>query len=162
MKNIMRIIGILAFTSLGLYILGSFVGTEPDEPITEESDTEIRTPVENTSVDADVKETYSTEYTKYQQIKEEYELFGKWEIKTIINFVYPYEIYEKDGEYIGVYANEEYSYKVDRLEKRNNNYYVIGNDYGEYFNIDVRGDMSMYDEDGRVDIDFGYEIRKLQ
>jgi hypothetical protein len=73
-------------------------------------------------------------------------LFGKWKIKnTIVNQSFPYEIYTKNNEYIGVTPQGDYN--TDILEKKGNNYYKKGNEYGEYYTIDSEKNMSLFDKD---------------
>ncbi len=83
----------------------------------------------------------------YDKLKSEYELFGKWKISnTIVNESYPYEIYKKGNEYIGVYPSWEF--KTEILKKRGNNYNIQENKYGEYYFISDIKEMILYDKDG--------------
>lgn len=72
--------------------------------------------------------------SNYDKIKAEYELFGKWEISnSFTNSSYPFEIYKKGSEYIGV--NPEGEFKTEILVNNGNKYSVKGNKYGEYYVI---------------------------
>ncbi|MDD4149176.1 MAG: hypothetical protein PHE33_04040 [Bacteroidales bacterium] len=85
--------------------------------------------------------------SNYNNLKDNYELFGKWEIEnTLVKDSYPYEIYIKNSEYIGVIPQGDY--KTDILEKKGDNYFVKGNKYGEYFKIDSKMNMTLFDRDG--------------
>ena len=72
--------------------------------------------------------------SKYDKLKAEYELFGKWKISnTTVKSSYPYEIYKKGNEYIGLIPQDKF--KTEILEKSGNKYSVKGNKYGEYYMI---------------------------
>lgn len=91
----------------------------------------------------------------YEKIKAEYEIFGKWRIKnSAANLNYPYEIYNKGTEYIGVIP--EGKYKTENLEKKGNKYFVKDNKSGEYYLIDVKMNMSLFDKDGELE-SMGYK-----
>lgn len=85
----------------------------------------------------------------YQKLKKEYELFGSWRIEnSFMRYGYDYEIYRKQGEYIGVKLTKSYSTEV--LEKKGNRYYVKGNRSGEYYVIDANKNMTLFDRDGEL------------
>jgi hypothetical protein len=94
----------------------------------------------------------------YEKIKTECELFGKWRItNSTTKLDYPYEIYKKGTEYIGVIAQGEY--KTEILEKNGDKYFVKGNKYGEYYQIDSKMNMSLFDKDGEL-ANMGYKAVK--
>ncbi len=87
--------------------------------------------------------------SNYDNLKKNYKLFGKWKItNTIVKESYSYEIYKKENEYIGVIQSGEY--KTEILEKNGNKYFVKGNKYGEYFKIDAKMKMTLFDKDGEL------------
>lgn len=89
----------------------------------------------------------SSENEIYKSIKSEYQLFGSWIIKnTFTNTQYPYEIYQKGSEYVGIIPEGEY--KREKLVKDGNKYVVVGNKYGEYYLIDSDKNMKLFDRDG--------------
>ena len=94
----------------------------------------------------------------YDKIKNEYELFGKWRItNSVAKLNYPYEIYTKGAEYIGVIAEGEY--KTEILEKKGDNYFIKGNKSGEYYKIDSKMNMLLFDKDGEL-ASMGYKAIK--
>lgn len=96
--------------------------------------------------------------SNYDNIKAEYELFGKWEISnSATKSSYPYEIYQKGNEYIGVIPQDEY--KTEILEKKGNDYYVKGNNYGEFYRVDTNKNMTLFDKDGDL-TSMGYKANK--
>lgn len=87
--------------------------------------------------------------SNYEKIKAEYELFGKWSISnSMAKEKYPYEIYKRGAEFVGVIAQGEYTTEV--LVKNGDRYVVKGNDYGEYYKIDSKMNMSLFDKDGEL------------
>ena len=75
------------------------------------------------------------------------ELFGEWEITiSTINQSYNYKIYVNEKKYFGV-KNNDLS-KIEKLKKVGNKYVVEGNKFGEYFIIDSKKKMSLFDQDG--------------
>lgn len=91
----------------------------------------------------------------YEKIKSEYKLFGKWRItNSIAKLNYPYEIYNKGNEYIGVISEGEY--KTEMLEKKGDKYFVKGNKSGEYCLIDTKMKMLLFDKDGELE-SMGYK-----
>ena len=100
----------------------------------------------------------ATGNANYDKIRNEYELFGKWRItNSVSNFNYPYEIYTKGAEYIGVIAEDEY--KTEILEKKGDNYFVKESEFGEYYRIDSKMNMSLFDKDGEL-ASMGYKATK--
>ena len=96
--------------------------------------------------------------SKYDKLKSEYELFGKWKISnTIVKSSYPYEIYKKGNEYIGIIPQGEF--KIEILEKSGNKYSVKGNKYGEYYIITSTKEMTLFDKDGEL-ASMGYKATK--
>ena len=96
--------------------------------------------------------------SNYDKLKSEYELFGKWKItNTTVKSSYPYEIYKKGSEYIGVIPQDEF--KTEILENSGNKYSVKGNKYGEYYMIDANMKMTLFDKDGEL-ASMGYKATK--
>ena len=96
--------------------------------------------------------------SNYDKLKSDYTLFGKWKISnSLTKASYPYEIYKKDSEYIGVRPQGEF--KSEILEKNGNNYSVKGNEYGEYYVINSNKEMALFDKDGELE-SMGYKATK--
>lgn len=94
----------------------------------------------------------------YDKIKADYQLFGKWKITNSLSKQnYPYEIYKKGNEYIGVIPQGDY--KTEIFEKNGNKYLVKGNEYGEYYIIDANLNMTLFDKDGDLS-SMGYKAVK--
>jgi len=107
---------------------------------------------------ADEKPT-SSGNSNYDQLKSDYELFGKWTIaNTIVKESYPYEIYKKGNEYVGVRLND---FKTENLTKKGSDYYVKGNKYGEFYRIDKNLNMILFDKDGDL-TSTGYKATKVK
>jgi hypothetical protein len=96
--------------------------------------------------------------SNYDKLKAEYELFGKWKISNMtVKYSYPYEIYKKGNEYIGIMPQDKF--KTEILEKSGNKYSVKGNKYGEYYMITSTKKMTLFDKDGEL-ASMGYEATK--
>jgi hypothetical protein len=96
--------------------------------------------------------------SNYDKLKSEYELFGKWKISnTTVKSSYPYEIYKKGNEYIGVIPQDKF--KTEIIEKSGNKYSVKGNKYGEYYIITSTKEMTLFDKDGEL-ASMGYKATK--
>lgn len=96
--------------------------------------------------------------SNYDRLKSEYELIGKWRItNTVAKSGYPYEIYKKGNEYIGVTPQGEF--KTELLSKEGNKYSVKGNKYGEYYMIDSNLGMTLFDKDGEL-ASMGYTAKR--
>ena len=107
---------------------------------------------------ADEKPT-SSGNTNYDQLKSDYELLGKWTIaNTIVKESYPYEIYKKGNEFVGVRLND---FKTENLTKKGSDYYVKGNKYGEFYRIDKNLNMILFDKDGDL-TSTGYKAIKTE
>jgi hypothetical protein len=99
--------------------------------------------------------------TYYETLQSDYELVGKWKIiNSIINDGWTYEIYKKGSEYVGIIPEARWEFKIENLKKKGNNYYVKGNEYGEYYRIDANLNMTLFDNDGEW-ISTGYTAKKL-
>lgn len=95
----------------------------------------------------------------YDKIRSNYKLFGKWIIKnTIVKEEYPYEIYQKGAEYIGV---RKVNYKTETLERKGDKFVIKGNKWGEYFIIDENKRLTMFDKDGEL-ASMGYIAIKVK
>ena len=87
--------------------------------------------------------------SNYENLKKNYMLFGKWKItNTIVKESYTYEIYNKQSEYIGVIPSGKY--RTEILDKKGNKFFVKGNKYGEYYKIDTKMNMTLFDKDGEL------------
>ncbi len=87
--------------------------------------------------------------SNYDNLKSEYELFGKWTItNTTAKSSYPYEIYKKGNKYIGVIPQGEF--KTEILDKSGNKYSKKGDKYGEYYMITSTKEMTLFDKDGEL------------
>ena len=96
--------------------------------------------------------------SNYDKLKTEYELFGKWEISnSATKSSYPFEIYKKGSEYIGVIPKDEF--KTEILVKKGDKYSVKGNKYGEYYIIKSNKEMTLFDKDGEL-ASMGYKATK--
>lgn len=83
----------------------------------------------------------------YETLQSEYQLFGKWRIKIgVAEESYPYEIFQKEEEYVGVVFQN--GFKKEQLEKRGENFHVIGVESGEFYRINKNLEMSLFDKDG--------------
>jgi len=97
--------------------------------------------------------------TNYDQLKSDYELLGKWTIaNTIVEQSYPYEIYKKGNEYVGIRLN---NFKTERLTKKGTDYYVNENKHGEFYRIDKNLKMLLFDKDGDL-TSTGYKATKTE
>ncbi len=98
--------------------------------------------------------------SNYDNLKKNYKLFGKWKIaNTIVNESYFYEIYIKKNEYIGVIPSGKY--RTEILDKKGDKYFVKGNKHGEYYKIDSKMNMSLFDKDGEL-ASMGYKATKIK
>lgn len=105
------------------------------------------------------KKSSASTNINYSKLKDDYEFFGKWTIaNTIVKESYPYEIYKKDNKYIGVRLND---FKIENLVKKGNDYYVKGNKYGEFYRIDQKMNMILFDKDGDL-TSAGYRATKVR
>ncbi|RMB57990.1 hypothetical protein EAX61_10225 [Dokdonia sinensis] len=93
----------------------------------------------------------SSEISSYSKLKTDYELFGKWTISnSIVNESYPYEIYKKGNEYIGVIIKNNLDKKTENLIKKGSDYYVKGSKDGEFYRIDKNLNMELFDKEGEL------------
>lgn len=107
--------------------------------------------IENQTNDGDEKTQ------RYEDLKETGELFGAWTIENpTTSLEYDYEIYIKDGDYIGV--NVLYK-SFENLLRQDEKFIVKGNRYGEYYIIDDQLNLELYDNDGSLE-SAGYVARK--
>jgi len=100
---------------------------------------------------------------KYESLKTQSNQIGTWIItNTKLNVNYKYEIYENSNSYYGVYAQEDdFDFKTEKLLKDNNNYFVIGSDYGEYYRVDLNNELELFDNEGSLK-DAGYFAYKFR
>lgn len=165
MKYIKRILGVILFTALGLYILGSFVDSDTDEDITKDSvieDTsESKEPAEPIQTSDEEPNNISSK-PDYETIKEDYDLFGKWEIyNEYMNFGYIREIYRLKDEYIMVDVFDKEDKKITELRVEDSFYYT-DNGFGEFMVIDKDNNITLFDETGKISVEgSGYTITQL-
>lgn len=94
----------------------------------------------------------------YNHLKSDYKLYGKWLISnSIAESSYNYEIYFKESNYIGVIPKDDF--KTEILTKSQNKYSVKGSKYGEYYLINSKGEMTLFDKDGEL-ASVGYKAVK--
>lgn len=112
-------------------------------------------PIEN-------EKSTSSEISSYSKLKTDYELFGKWTItNSIVNESYPYEIYKKGNEYIGVIIKDDLDKKTENLTKKGSDYYVKGSKDGEFYRIDKNLNMELFDKEGELK-SVGYKATKSE
>jgi hypothetical protein len=105
------------------------------------------------------KKPASSKNANYEQLKHDYELFGKWTIiNTIVQESYIYEIYKKENDFIGVRLND---FKKENLTKKGSDYYVKENKYGEFYRIDKNLNMILFDKEGGL-TSSGYKALKAE
>jgi hypothetical protein len=110
---------------------------------------------------ADGKPT-SSEISSYSKLKTDYELVGKWTISnSIVKESYPYEIYKKGNEYIGVIIKDDLDKKTENLIKKGSDYYVKGSKDGEFYRIDKNMNMELFDKEGEL-TSIGYKATKSE
>ena len=110
---------------------------------------------------ADEKPT-SSKVSSYSKLKTDYELFGKWNISnSTVKESYPYEIYKKGNEYIGVIIKDDFDKKTENLINKGSDYYVKGSKYGEFYRIDKSMNMELFDKDGEL-TSIGYKATKTE
>ena len=98
--------------------------------------------------------------SNYDNLKANYELFGKWNIEnSTVNQSYQYEIYKKGNEYIGIILQDDF--KTEILEKNGDKYLVKGNKHGEYYIINSNLEMTLFDKDGEL-ASLGYKATKIE
>lgn len=94
----------------------------------------------------------------YDKLKVDYQLFGKWTIKnSVVKQSYPYEIYQRGDDYIGVIPVEDF--RTEILEKKGNKFVIKGSRFGEYYMISDNKEMTLFDENGDLKRS-GYEAIK--
>jgi len=165
MKYIKRILGVILFTALGLYILGSFVDSDSGESITKDSVVEEtskpKEPAEPIQTSDEEPKNISSK-PDYETIKEDYDLFGKWEIyNEYMNFDYIREIYRLQDKYILVDVFDDESKEITEL-RVDGSFYYTDNEFGEFMVIDRNNSMTLYDQDGKISVEgSGYTITQL-
>jgi len=97
---------------------------------------------------------------KYEKIKKDYQLFGKWEITNkYAKTLWTCEIYQKGNEYISVIPEHDYTTHI--LDKKGKKYFERDNFSGDYYLIDSKMDMTLYDNDGELQSS-GYKAVKVK
>jgi hypothetical protein len=96
----------------------------------------------------------------YEKIKSEYDLFGKWKINNeVVNSEYIYEIYSLNDQYIGIALYDEP--KFEELNKEGTKFIIKGNKYGEYYIINTKKEMILFDSSGEL-TSMGYEAKFIE
>lgn len=114
-------------------------------------------------MDFQINQRTETEITAdnlaYETIKSEFDLLGKWQIDIGVgDESYPYEIFQKQDIYIGVVFQN--GFKKEELEKKGDEYHVIGVDSGEFYKINNQLEMTLFDKDGDLS-EIGYKATKI-
>jgi hypothetical protein len=77
------------------------------------------------------------------------EIFGIWKItNSTVNQSYEFKIMKQADNFIGVIDND--LTKPEVLIKKGNKYIVEGNRFGEYYTIDAKRKMELFDQDGEL------------
>ncbi len=106
----------------------------------------------------------------YNKIKRNYKRLGKWIVSNLIleqkghNSTYKYAIYKtSDKIFIGVFAQANWEYETEVLEKIGDKYFIRGNnpqsENGEYYKIDSNLNMTLFDETGDL-TEYGWTTKK--
>jgi len=83
---------------------------------------------------------------KYNHLRSEYELFGKWMINNSQGEpLYVFEIHQKGKEFIGVRKMD--GLQFERLSKDDDSYIIQDNEHGEFYLIDNEYNMKLFDQD---------------
>ena len=110
------------------------------------------------SVKSSVKKTISSGNLKYDKLKINYTLIGKWVINnSFLNHKYTFEIYNKGSKYLGIRLND---FTIENLTKKELKYYISGNKYGEFYQVDKNKEMTLFDNDGSL-VGAGYTATKI-
>jgi hypothetical protein len=179
MKYIKSILGVILFTAIGVYILGLFVDSETNESTTKDSvveetkESKVPTePIETTNEEPETSEKSSFK-NRYDTMKANYDLLGRWEIyNEFIDYTFFYEIYKQGDEYkmATIYTDEETKQidigadqnGIESVRVDGNNYYPeeMYNEDSEYLVIDTNKNLSLFSPDGELDEEWGYKITK--
>ena len=104
------------------------------------------------------KKTISSGNLKYDKLKINYTLIGKWVINNSFqNHKYTFEIYNKGSKYLGIRLND---FTIENLTKKDLKYYISGNKYGEFYRVDKNKEMTLFDNDGSL-VGAGYTATKI-
>jgi hypothetical protein len=100
-----------------------------------------------------------SEISRLDEIKKDYELFGKWRIvinKSKMDYILDIYKHKKSDDYVSVYKYDpRHNYKFETLRKDGDRYYVKESNVGEFYIIDGNKEMTIHDEKGNLsDIDF--------
>lgn len=91
----------------------------------------------------------------YETITNDFDLLGKWRIDIGVgDESYPYEIFQKGNEYVGVVFQN--GFKKELLEKKDDEFHVIGVESGEFYRINAKLEMMLFDKDGDLG-EIGYK-----
>jgi hypothetical protein len=122
-----------------------------EEPVKEEEEKQKEVAITVTKELTEVEK-------KHEQIKKEYELIGAWKINnSFTKYSYEYEIYNKEEEFIGVRITSEIDFET--INKEGKKYVVKGNEYGEYYILDSKNNITLFDKDGELK-SAGYTAKK--
>lgn len=108
--------------------------------------------------------------SNYTKIKAQYKRLGKWIVSNLIleqkghNSTYKYEIYKtNDNLFIGVFAQADWEYQTEVLEKIGDKYFIRGDnpqsENGEYYKIDTNLNLTLFDETGDL-TEYGWVTNK--
>jgi hypothetical protein len=95
----------------------------------------------------------------YETIKNEFDLLGKWEINIGVgDESYPYEIFQKGDEFLGIVFQN--GFKKEILEKKGDEFHVVGVESGEFYRIATNFEMLLFDKDGDLG-EIGYKATRI-
>ncbi len=101
----------------------------------------------------------ATDDLAYESIKREFDLLGKWRINIGVgDESYPYEIFQKGSEYVGVVFQN--GFKKELLMKKGDEFHVMGVKSGEFYKINDQLEMTLFDKDGDLS-EIGYKATRI-
>lgn len=117
----------------------------------ETSETKKLNSVFKKAIDSTPTETIETDSgaQKYAELQAEAEIFGKWTVtNSFAKQSYPFEIYKRGNEYIGVYPSRDF--KTELFEKKGMDFHVKGSKDGEFYRVEKNMTMALFDQDGEL------------
>lgn len=118
----------------------------------ETSETERLNVIFKRAIDSKPIETIETNSgsQEYAQLQAEATLLGKWTVtNSLAKDSYPFEIYKKGEEYIGVYPSRDF--KTEPLEKKGKEFFVKGSRHAEFYRVEKNMSMALFDQDGELE-----------
>ena len=95
----------------------------------------------------------------YETLKNDFDLLGKWRIDIGVgDESYPYEIFQKGNEYVGIVFQN--GFKKELLQKKGYEFHVKGVESGEFYRINAKLEMTLFDKDGDLG-EIGYKATKV-